>query len=254
MFMLTGLLEPQREKSHSSTSSVFSRLDHQKPTTTTTNIRLPGGISKPAARVTLDTSKPRTVSDVTSPSSSSTSRATPSLRITAKPVSHSRTTTDSLGHLSGRLGAKKEDSLRITSSSLQTGGGTLVSDRLASKLGAPARSKERLGVREKEVSSSTSSDVGGGTKLSGRLGARAKDLVTSGARPASLRSSKKPQQQQQLPVSSQHSMVADEYEYQTLRQLDVRSRLEKKERETRARRGGPLAGRLAKHHVFGRLE
>ena len=49
-------------------------------------------------------------------------------------------------------------------------------------------------------------------------------------------------------------MVADEYEYQTLRQLDVRSRLEKRERETRARRGGPLAGRLAKHDVFGRLE
>ena len=119
--------------------------------------------------------------------------------------------------------------------------------------------------------SSTSFGSGGGggtavgTKLSGRLGARAKDPVTVSVRPASLRSSlsKKPQQQkqqqqkqqqQEVPVSSQHSMVADEYEYQTLRQLDVRSRLERKERETRARRGGPLAGRLAKHHVFGRLE
>jgi hypothetical protein len=148
-----------------------------------------------------------------------------------------------------------------------------VSDQLASKLGVPAaRSKERLGVREKEVSSSTSFGGGGGTaigtKLSGRLGARAKDLVTGSV---GLRSSlsKKPQQQQkqqqqqqqqhqqhqqEAPVSSQHTMVADEYEYQTLRQLDVRSRLERKERETRARRGGPLAGRLAKHHVFGRLE
>ena len=109
-------------------------------------------------------------------------------------------------------------------------------------------------MREKEVSSSTSFSGGGGTvvgtKLSGRLGARAKDLVTGSIRPAS---SKKPQQQQ-VPVSTQHSMVADEYEYQTLRQLDVRSRLERKERETRARRGGPLAGRLAKHDVFGRLE
>ena len=145
--------------------------------------------------------------------------------------------------------------------SLQVGGGTLVSDRLASKLGVAARSKERLGVREKEVSSSMSFGGGGGTaagaKLSGRLGAKAKDLLTGSIRPASLQSSlsKKPQQQQQqVPVSTQHSMVADEYEYQTLRQLDVRSRLERKERETRARRGGPLAGRLAKHHVFGRLE
>lgn len=145
---------------------------------------------------------------------------------------------------------------------MQIGGGTLVSDQLAST----ARSKERLGAREKEMPSSTSFGSGGskgtevGTKLSGRLGARAKDPVTVSVRPASLRSSlsKKPQQQkqqqQEVPVSSQHSMVADEYEYQTLRQLDVRSRLERKERETRARRGGPLAGRLAKHHVFGRLE
>ena len=144
---------------------------------------------------------------------------------------------------------KKEDSSRITSSSssLQIGGSTLVSDRLTSRLGATARSKERLGVREKEVSSSTSFAGGGG----------AKDLVTGSIRPASLRASQskksqqQQQQQQQMPVSTQHTMVADEYEYQTLRQLDVRSRLERKERETRARRGGPLAGRLAKHHVFG---
>ena len=68
-------------------------------------------------------------------------------------------------------------------------------------------------------------------------------------RPAGSRASSS-----QQPVSSKRSMVADEYEYQTLRQLDVRSRLEKKERETRARRGGPLAGRLAQHDVFGRLE
>ena len=204
----------------------------------------------------MDTSKPRTVSDVTSP----TSHASPSLRIT-KPVAPIRTTSTSAKRLSGRLGIKKEDGSRITSSSssLQIGGSTLVSDRLTSRLGATARSKERLGVREKEVSSSTSFAGGGGatgSKLSGRLGMRAKDLVAGGIRPASLRvsQSKKSQQQQQQPVSTQHTMVADEYEYQTLRQLDVRSRLERKERETRARRGGPLAGRLAKHHVFGRLE
>ena len=50
------------------------------------------------------------------------------------------------------------------------------------------------------------------------------------------------------------TMVADEYEYQTLRQRDIRSRLEKREREKAARRGGPLAGRLGTHEVFMRLE
>ena len=110
-------------------------------------------------------------------------------------------------------------------------------------------------MREKEVpSSSTSlySERAAATKLSGRLGVRARDLVTSGTKPSNLRASLTKSAQE--PVSTKHTMVADEYEYQTLRQLDVRSRLEKKERETRARRGGPLAGRLAKHDVFGRLE
>ena len=50
------------------------------------------------------------------------------------------------------------------------------------------------------------------------------------------------------------SMVADEYEYQTQRQRDIRSRLEKKEMQKKARRGGPLVGRLASHQVFRRLE
>ena len=50
------------------------------------------------------------------------------------------------------------------------------------------------------------------------------------------------------------SMVADEYEYQSQRQRDIRSRLEVKESQKRARRGGPLMGRLALHQVFGRLE
>lgn len=52
----------------------------------------------------------------------------------------------------------------------------------------------------------------------------------------------------------QSSMVADEYEYQTHRQRDIRSRLEKKEMQKRDRRGGPLVGRLASHQVFRRLE
>jgi len=50
------------------------------------------------------------------------------------------------------------------------------------------------------------------------------------------------------------TMVADEYEYQTLRQQDIRSRLERREQEKTARRGGPLAGRLGTHEVFMRLE
>ncbi len=54
--------------------------------------------------------------------------------------------------------------------------------------------------------------------------------------------------------SHSQTMVADEYEYQSLRQRDIRSRLEKREREKAARRGGPLAGRLGTHEVFMRLE
>lgn len=55
-------------------------------------------------------------------------------------------------------------------------------------------------------------------------------------------------------VAIRSSMVADEYEYQTKRQRDIRSRLEVKELEKRARRGGPLVGRLDSHKVFRRLE
>jgi len=50
------------------------------------------------------------------------------------------------------------------------------------------------------------------------------------------------------------SMVADEFDFQLKRQQDVRSRLESKEKAKMSRRQGPLAGRLAKHNVFGRLE
>lgn len=55
-------------------------------------------------------------------------------------------------------------------------------------------------------------------------------------------------------VEVRSSMVADEYEYQTRRQRDIRSRLEVKEQEKAARRGGPLVGRLGTHKVFRRLE
>ena len=47
------------------------------------------------------------------------------------------------------------------------------------------------------------------------------------------------------------SMVADEYELQ--RQLDIRSRLARKEQEVWERRSGPLRGRLGQHQVFERL-
>lgn len=55
-------------------------------------------------------------------------------------------------------------------------------------------------------------------------------------------------------VALRSSMVADEYEYQTQRQHDIRARLEIKEQEKAARRGGPLVGRLGSHKVFRRLE
>lgn len=52
----------------------------------------------------------------------------------------------------------------------------------------------------------------------------------------------------------QRSMVADDYDYQMKRQLDIRSRLNKKEKEKIARRSGPLGNRLGKHNIFKRLE
>ena len=65
-------------------------------------------------------------------------------------------------------------------------------------------------------------------------------------------------QREQLPNTTVKvkptTMVADEYEYQTRRHRDIRSRLEIKEFEKRARRGGPLAGRLGTHKIFRRLE
>ena len=55
-------------------------------------------------------------------------------------------------------------------------------------------------------------------------------------------------------VKLRSSMVADEYEYQARRQHDIRSRLEVRELQKAARRGGPLSGRLGSHKVFRRLE
>ena len=54
-----------------------------------------------------------------------------------------------------------------------------------------------------------------------------------------------------LQKSKPASMVADEYELK--RQLDIRSRLDEKEKEVRDRRSGLLHGRLGQHRVFKRL-
>lgn len=87
-------------------------------------------------------------------------------------------------------------------------------------------------------------------KATTRLGSTPKTsqstIISSGGssstRPrASLRQSK--------PAPS--SMVADEYELK--RQLDIRSRLNEKEKEVKERRSGPLRGRLGQHRVFQRL-
>lgn len=87
-------------------------------------------------------------------------------------------------------------------------------------------------------------------KATTRLGSSQKTsqttIISSGgsssSRPtASLRQSK--------PAPS--SMVADEYELK--RQLDIRSRLNEKEKEVKERRSGPLRGRLGQHRVFQRL-
>lgn len=83
-------------------------------------------------------------------------------------------------------------------------------------------------------------------KVATRLGSTPKTSQSaSGGSSSRLRVSSR----QSKPTSS--SMVADEYELK--RQMDIRSRLNEKEKEVKERRSGPLSGRLGQHRVFQRL-
>lgn len=104
--------------------------------------------------------------------------------------------------------------------------------------------KDRLSSRPPPSNSLSSLSGGMYSRLSGRLGSQEKGNYVSTTSSSSQRS--------QGGRLTKSSMVADEYE--SLRQTDIRSRMEHKEKVKRLRREGPLAGRLAKPNVFGRLE
>ena len=82
-------------------------------------------------------------------------------------------------------------------------------------------------------------------KAISRLGSMRKTAKSTTA--VSSATSSRPRGQRSKPAS----MVADEYELK--RQLDIRSRLNEKEKEVRDRRSGLLHGRLGQHRVFQRL-
>ena len=104
--------------------------------------------------------------------------------------------------------------------------------------------KDRLSSRPPPSNSLSSLSGGMYSRLSGRLGSQEKGNYVSTTSSSSQRS--------QGGRLTKSSMVADEYE--SLRQTDIRCRMEHKEKVKRLRREGPLAGRLAKPNVFGRLE
>ena len=176
------------------------------------------------------------------------------------------------GSMSSRLGGRSTTEAAKPSGGMSRRLGVMSTRQEKPSSSVPSRSGVRSGKPAGSVVSRSSSNISsrlgtrevGGTasSLSARLGGRpavkemrkpsGSTLSRLGVREDSVRAAK--------PVVSsgsarpKPSMVADEYEYEMKRQLDIRSRLEKKEEEKHARRRQPLAGRLEKHHVFGRLE
>lgn len=140
----------------------------------------------------------------------------------------------SAGRLSSRLGVRVKTRDPVTSTSVVT---------VLKPSSDSGRVSGRLGVRPKQWHSdepvSIPAAASSSSRVAGRIRVREKQDVI-----------RKPAKSQS--PHSRPSMVADDYE--TRRQLDIRSRLEQREWEKKARRRGPLGGRLAKHHVFGRLE
>lgn len=111
----------------------------------------------------------------------------------------------------------------------------------------------RLGAREEGRTAGSRSTRPGARPVAKEMGRPSGSMVSRlGDREDRVRAAK-PAVTDVSP-RSKPSMVADEYEYEMKRQLDIRSRLERREQEKHARRKQPLAGRLEKHHVFGRLE
>ena len=259
------LLSPSEKSNVTSSGSVFSRLDRQSDTPPTLHLS--------SYASTLSSPPSKRVAVKASPSPQKLS-----MTITAR----ERRVSDGAGGSSrgggGRSAVKKEARTLVSSSS---GAGK---EPLKSRLGV--RPKDRRagtttswGGTTSWPEISTSSSAGGSSgRVSGRLGAKHESVPISSKKPkptmmADSASSPPPKITSRLGTtkpkvpattaasnsgSSQlrksktsSSMVADEYEL--TRQLDIRSRLAKKEEEMRERRRGPLTGRLGQHQVFKRL-
>ncbi|XP_064403293.1 uncharacterized protein C19orf47 homolog isoform X3 [Halichondria panicea] len=217
-------LVPSSEKSTG--GSVFSRLD--------------GDGSSSSAHV----SSP--------PTSSHPKQFPPSTRVSASSQvtvtmnsSKTRTAVDSSKPRTIKLGKERKEA--ISTSDIKTTSRARKS-AMVNRLGevSSVRNTERERTSLRSVSSSE------GPTMRFRVGKQKKShtSVSSSSGEVLRKSSSRKKEEGGRPMS----MVADEMDYQTQRQSDVRSRLELKEKEKAARRRGPLAGRLEKHHVFGRLE
>ena len=241
-----------------------------------------------AKRVAVDISKPRTVkvrrtlsnpqaavspSKMRSDSSASKMRSDSSTSRMRSDSSTSRmhsSTSSVTGRLSTTTTSKmSSDRMKVVRAKDRLSG-SVTSDSSPSQFisksaSYPGRLSSRLSVRANEGIPKTGAvslvkPVSGSSHVSSRLGVRAREQSTARTKPAASSSSSRlvsrtgvREKQEVRPKSrTKPSMVADEYE--TKRQLDIRSRLERKEWEIKARRKGPLGNRLAKHHVFGRLE
>ena len=244
-----GLI-PMQQKER--TTSVFSRLDHN-PSSTIHHIAPPIAKAQQidtATRITLDSTKPRRI-QLTRPAAVSGSGTkgpdsnplpkrlvkTPVVKVTTTSSAQSTNKAKLSSRFSGRLGGKKEQ-LPVARSASEGIFATEHTNEGIRKKDSSSKMTERLGVR-----------VRGNTSERIRLPAKVK------TKPGVSLSMKGSRSAPKLAVeTSKPSMVADEYEYQTQRQMDIRSRLEKKEMEKKARRRGLLPGRLGQHHVFGRLE
>lgn len=238
-------------------------------------------------RVAVDISKPRTVkvrrtlSNPQTAVSTSKMRSDSSVSKMHSDSSTSRMRSDSstsrmhsstssvTGRLSTTTSKMSSDRMKVVRAKDRLSG-TVTSDSSPSQFisksaSSPGRLSSRLSVRANEGIPKTGAvslvkPVSGSSHVSSRLGVRARDQLTARTKPVASSFSSRlvsrtgvREKQDVRPKSrTKPSMVADEYE--TKRQLDIRSRLERKEWEIKARRKGPLGNRLAKHHVFGRLE
>ena len=151
-----------------------------------------------------------------------------------------------------RLGARGSDhggGGRVTnwpetvSSSIAT---TSTSGRVSTRLGG-GRVRQTLATATKKPRPTMMADSASNPqpKAISRLGSMHKTAKSTAAVSSAANTSSRGQR------SKPASMVADEYELK--RQLDIRSRLNEKEKEVRDRRSGLLHGRLGQHRVFQRL-